>query len=136
MARLAFPGGGRDMVDAWFADIDAAMEGRWPAEKLAALKIRQRIATLVETRIDLFAPDRESLRRALALLAFGLFRRDRAGSDVPGWLLLSGLFIFSTTLYAMALGGPRWLGAVTPIGGTLLVLGWAGFALCARGVRE
>ena len=69
---------------------------------------------------------------ALALLAFGLFRRDRAGSDVPGWLLLSGLLIFSTTLYVMALGGPRWLGAVTPIGGILLVLGWASFALSAR----
>ena len=57
------------MVDAWFADIDAAMEARWPAEKLATLKIRERIATLVETRIDLLAPHRESLRRALALLA-------------------------------------------------------------------
>ena len=69
VARLAFPGGGRDMVDAWFADIDAAMAERWPAEKLAELKIRQRILTLVETRIDLLADSRESLRRALALLA-------------------------------------------------------------------
>src|SRR3546814_16093155 len=46
-----------------------AMEARWPAEKLATLKIRERITTLVETRIDLLAPGRESLRRALALLA-------------------------------------------------------------------
>ncbi|PKP97850.1 MAG: COQ9 family protein [Alphaproteobacteria bacterium HGW-Alphaproteobacteria-13] len=69
VARLAFPGGGRDMVDAWFAAVDAAMAERWPTEKLAALKIRERITTLVETRIDLLAPDRESLRRALALLA-------------------------------------------------------------------
>ena len=69
VARLAFPGGGRDMVDAWFADVDAGMEQRWPAEKLATLKIRDRITTLVETRIDLLAPNRESLRRALALLA-------------------------------------------------------------------
>src|SRR3546814_3872510 len=69
VARLAFPGGPRDMVDAWFADIDMAMEARWPAEKLATLKIRERITTLVETRIDLLAPGRESLRRALALLA-------------------------------------------------------------------
>lgn len=69
VARLAFPGGSRDMVDAWFADIDARMAARWPAEKLATLKIRERITTLVETRIDLLAPDRESLRRALALLA-------------------------------------------------------------------
>ena len=69
VARLAFPGGARDMVDAWFASIDAAMAERWPAEKLAMLKIRERITTLVETRIDLLAPHRESLRRALALLA-------------------------------------------------------------------
>ena len=69
VARLAFPGSARDMVDAWFASIDAAMAERWPAEKLAALKIRERITTLVETRIDLLAPHRESLRRALALLA-------------------------------------------------------------------
>lgn len=69
IARLAFPGGARDQVDAWFADIDAAMAGRWPAEKLATLKIRERITTLVETRLALLAPRREALRRALALLA-------------------------------------------------------------------
>ncbi|WP_447765703.1 COQ9 family protein [Sphingopyxis panaciterrae] len=69
VARLAFAGGGRDMVDAWFADVDARMAATWPAEKLATLKIRERITTLVEARIDLIAPHRESLRRALALLA-------------------------------------------------------------------
>ncbi|GAA0865847.1 hypothetical protein GCM10009115_26090 [Sphingopyxis soli] len=69
VAKLAFPGGARDMVDAWFADIDARMAERWPAGKLATLKIRERITTLVETRIALLAPRRESLRRALALLA-------------------------------------------------------------------
>lgn len=38
--------------------------------------------------------------------------------------LLVGAAIFALTLYAMAFGGPRWLGAVTPIGGTLLIVGW------------
>ncbi|RKF17580.1 DUF423 domain-containing protein [Altericroceibacterium spongiae] len=38
--------------------------------------------------------------------------------------LLVGAAIFAVTLYLMSLGGPRWLGAVTPIGGTLLILGW------------
>lgn len=44
----------------------------------------------------------------------------------PGaaWTLLAGAAIFAVTLYAMALGAPRWLGAVTPIGGTLLLVGW------------
>lgn len=69
VARLAYPGGGRDMVDAWFASIDAAMVEKLPPETLAAMKIRERITALVETRIDLIAPDREALRRSLALLA-------------------------------------------------------------------
>ena len=69
VARLAFPGGGRDMVDAWFADVDASMATKCPAEKLAEMKIRARIVTLVETRLELLVPYRESLRRALALLA-------------------------------------------------------------------
>ncbi len=73
---------------------------------------------------------------ALALLGFGLFRRTRQASDAAGWLLLSGLLIFSTTLYVMALGGPHWLGAVTPVGGTLLVFGWLAFALAAWGGEE
>lgn len=38
--------------------------------------------------------------------------------------LLVGAAIFALTLYAMALGAPRWLGAITPIGGALLILGW------------
>lgn len=38
---------------------------------------------------------------------------------------LSGVLIFSGTLYAMALGAPRWFGAITPIGGVLLLIGWA-----------
>lgn len=39
-------------------------------------------------------------------------------------MLLVGAAIFAVTLYAMALGAPRWLGAVTPAGGGLLIIGW------------
>lgn len=39
-------------------------------------------------------------------------------------LLLAGAAIFAISLYVMALGGPKWLGAVTPIGGTLMIAGW------------
>jgi len=42
----------------------------------------------------------------------------------PAITLVVGAAIFSITLYAMALGAPKWLGAVTPIGGTLLIAGW------------
>ena len=69
LARLAFNDGAVAMIDAWFAHIDAEMARRLPPETLAAMKIRQRITALVETRLDIVAPDRESLRRALAILA-------------------------------------------------------------------
>ncbi len=41
-----------------------------------------------------------------------------------GWLLLVGMFLFCGSLYGMSLGGTRWLGAVTPIGGMTLLVGW------------
>lgn len=41
------------------------------------------------------------------------------------WSMTLGALIFSGTLYLMAFGLPRWLGAVTPIGGVLMIAGWA-----------
>ncbi len=55
---------------------------------------------------------------ALRLEAQGLSTRG------PAWLFVAGAAIFASTLYLMALGLPRWLGAVTPIGGLLLIVGW------------
>lgn len=40
------------------------------------------------------------------------------------WTLLGGAALFAGTLYAMAFGAPRWLGAVTPTGGVLMIAGW------------
>jgi uncharacterized membrane protein YgdD (TMEM256/DUF423 family) len=51
----------------------------------------------------------------------------------PGFFL-SGVALFSGSLFAMALGAPRWLGAITPIGGVLFLIGWAVLACAARGV--
>lgn len=42
----------------------------------------------------------------------------------PAMLMLIGAAIFAGTLYLMALGAPRWLGAITPIGGSLLIVAW------------
>jgi ubiquinone biosynthesis protein COQ9 len=69
LARLAFGDGAVQMIDAWFRSIDHAMAARLPVETLAAMKIRERITELVWARIQIVAPDREALRRALALLA-------------------------------------------------------------------
>lgn len=43
-------------------------------------------------------------------------------------VLLAGALLFAGTVFALALGGPRWLGAVTPLGGTLMILGFVLFA--------
>ena len=68
-ARLAFPGGAMQMIDAWFDAIDKAMLAAFPAERIASLKIRERIHDLILFRLETIAPQREALRRALAILA-------------------------------------------------------------------
>ena len=68
-ARLAFPDGAVQMIDAWFDSIDRAMAEAWPLERIEALKIRQRIHDLVVFRIETIAPNKEALRRAFAILA-------------------------------------------------------------------
>jgi ubiquinone biosynthesis protein COQ9 len=68
-ARLAFPGGKAAMIDGWFDSIDIAMLEAFPPERIAALKIRERIRELVTFRLTTILPQREALRRALAILA-------------------------------------------------------------------
>jgi uncharacterized membrane protein YgdD (TMEM256/DUF423 family) len=63
---------------------------------------------------------------ALALLATGTLLQQHAKTSfyVAGMLMLLGIVVFSGSLYAMALGAPRWFGAITPIGGISLIAGW------------
>jgi uncharacterized membrane protein YgdD (TMEM256/DUF423 family) len=75
---------------------------------------------------------RYHLFHALALVVLGLLQQQRPGGDAAGWSFLVGNAVFSGTLYAMALGAPRALGAVTPLGGLGMMLGWLLLALAAR----
>jgi uncharacterized membrane protein YgdD (TMEM256/DUF423 family) len=76
------------------------------------------------------------LAHAVALLALAGLTARLAPS--PAWVAGHGFFwgslVFSGTLYAMALGAPRWLGAVTPLGGLGLIVGWA--ALLWAGMKD
>jgi uncharacterized membrane protein YgdD (TMEM256/DUF423 family) len=58
---------------------------------------------------------------AVALLALGR-QTTRWRSLVAVWS--AGIVLFSGSLYFLALGGPSWLGPITPIGGLLFILGW------------
>lgn len=60
---------------------------------------------------------------AVGLVAIGAAGLN--GARLPASLLALGTLIFSVSLYAMALGAPRWLGMVTPLGGLAMIAGWA-----------
>ena len=53
----------------------------------------------------------------------------RMGAKGPAWLFVAGGALFAATLYLMALGMPRWLGAVTPLGGAAMIGGWVVLAM-------
>jgi uncharacterized membrane protein YgdD (TMEM256/DUF423 family) len=68
---------------------------------------------------------------ALGLVAWVATRYPGAASSVAGWCFAAGVLVFSGTLYAMTLTGARWLGAVTPVGGLLLLAGWVAVLVAA-----
>lgn len=82
VAGLAFPDGTLQMIDAWFASVDADMLAALPADRLGAMKIRERITSLVEARLEILAPHREALRRAQAILANPIHAKSAASL---GW---------------------------------------------------
>jgi uncharacterized membrane protein YgdD (TMEM256/DUF423 family) len=65
---------------------------------------------------------------ALAIVAFLIAKAPQA--RYAGFAFVLGSLLFCGSLYAMALGGPRWLGAVTPLGGLGFLAGWAVLAWC------
>ncbi|ROH91803.1 DUF423 domain-containing protein [Stagnimonas aquatica] len=64
---------------------------------------------------------------ALALLLVGLLASQRPSIALTnaGICFALGVLVFSGSLYTLALSGLRWLGAITPVGGLLLLAGWA-----------
>jgi ubiquinone biosynthesis protein COQ9 len=81
IAALAFKGGAIDLVEHWIHSVDAEMVRRLPPEKLGAMKIRAKISALVVTRLEIMAPNKESLRRAMAIMAMpgNIFRTTKIG---------------------------------------------------------
>ena len=65
----------------------------------------------------------------LGLLLVGILIRLNYATQTTAWLLQVGVIIFAGSLYAMTLGAPRWFGAITPIGGVLMIAGWLWLAV-------
>jgi uncharacterized membrane protein YgdD (TMEM256/DUF423 family) len=91
---------------------------------------------------DSLAPDRLAIfevgvryqmYHALALLLTGvLLRGSSSPATWPTQLFFWGTVVFSGSLYALAFGAPKMLGAVTPLGGLALIGGWVALFLAAR----
>jgi uncharacterized membrane protein YgdD (TMEM256/DUF423 family) len=77
---------------------------------------------------------RYQMYHALGLLAvaWAVGRWPGALPQWAGWLFLAGTVLFSGSLYALALTGVRWLGAITPLGGIAFLVGWLCLFLSAR----
>lgn len=70
---------------------------------------------------------RYQMYHAIALLAvaWAASRWEATSIVFAGWAFVVGIVIFSGSLYFLVITGPRWLGAITPIGGVALIVGWA-----------
>lgn len=80
-------------------------------------------------------PKAQDWLRTGALYGFvhvlAVFATAQLGSRLAPMLFLAGVLVFSGSLFAMGLGGPRWLGAVTPLGGLSFMAGWAALTWAA-----
>lgn len=78
---------------------------------------------------------RYHLAGALGVMAIALAAAHGVRATTPGWLVAGGTVVFAGTLYALALTGAKWWGAITPIGGTAMLVGFAWVAVAAFTAR-
>jgi uncharacterized membrane protein YgdD (TMEM256/DUF423 family) len=72
---------------------------------------------------------------ALCVLAAVGEQHTRLPVGAVGWLFIVGILLFSGSLYLLSLSGPRWVGALTPLGGTAFMAGWVVLAWSAARQR-
>lgn len=97
----------------------AVAAGAFGAHSLKAILDPDRL-TIFETAA------RYQMYHALALLVCGLAARSfgERACRTAAWAFVAGILLFSGSLYALALSGLRWLGALTPLGGLAFLVGW------------
>jgi uncharacterized membrane protein YgdD (TMEM256/DUF423 family) len=103
-----------------------------------AHRLKDRLAEL-GTAANFQTAAQYHMYHALALVALGVLAvagRTGTALTVAGWSFLAGSLIFSGSLYILSITGMKWLGAITPIGGVLLLVGWAALAIAAGNVPE
>lgn len=110
----------------------AVVLGAFGAHALKARLTPELVATF-ETGV------RYQMYHALALLVLALVAERRPTDGLltfGGWLFVVGILLFSGSLYVLTLSGIRWLGAITPVGGTAFIIGWFCLAVATLRGRE
>ncbi len=92
--------------------------GAFGAHTLSGLVTEARLQTF-ETAV------RYQVYQGLGLLALAAIAPTGRLAARSGPLLITGTLVFSGALYALVAGAPSWLGVVAPVGGVLLIAGWA-----------
>jgi ubiquinone biosynthesis protein COQ9 len=68
-ARLAMPKGQAGLIDLYIQEVDRALQAAFTPKRLASMKVREKIRSLIWQRLEIMGPAREAIRRALAILA-------------------------------------------------------------------
>lgn len=90
-------------------------------------------------RADTFeTANRYHMIHALVLIAVAWISTLTLGrwSRIAGWAFIVGTLLFSGSLYVLAIFDIGFMGAIAPIGGVSLLIGWAALGMAARGWRE
>jgi uncharacterized membrane protein YgdD (TMEM256/DUF423 family) len=109
--------------------------GAFGAHGLRATLLASGMANAWETGV------RYHLLHAVGLFCTALWLRQTDGtrSKLLAWVAGSwtaGTILFSGSLYGLALGGPRWLGPITPLGGVAFMAGWILLVVLASREKE
>ena len=101
------------------------------AGAFAAHGLKSRLGADMLATFELAA--RYQMYHAVGLVLCGLAWARWPGPAVAlaGALFIAGMVLFSGSLYLLSLGGARWLGAITPFGGTAWLIAWAALAWAA-----
>ena len=106
----------------------AVLSGAFAAHGLKTILDAQQLV-LFETAA------RYQMYHALALLVVGILASVRQFSEsllkLAAFAFILGIFLFCGSLYALALSGITWLGAITPLGGTAFLAGWLALMIAA-----
>jgi uncharacterized membrane protein YgdD (TMEM256/DUF423 family) len=99
--------------------LSAVVLGAFGAHALKEILTTNETAATWETAV------RYQMWHALALILLSLMPDHQHRPKLCGHCFTYGTILFSGSLYALALGGPKWLGPITPLGGLCLIIGWS-----------